>query len=259
MLSDEQAEPECTATPARSNPISTGSASTPCTPEAQKRGQPLDPGRSGPTTSTPSTYVAERESMAMWARARSASTWRRRASSALSAAAAAPKATRAGMASSPPRARPLLLAPDDEGLEPAPSTDDERAGAGNASDFVGTETDEVGAQIGQVDRHVAARRRGVDVHRHAGGPAEADDLVHRLQRPHLMVGPLAVHQRRSGEGLRRQPGLERADVDAGRHVDGNDLDRAPTVPTPRAPRSARRRRRGPGRPGAGGSLPRRRR
>ncbi len=32
MLSDEQAEPEWAATPARSSPMSTGSASTPCTP-----------------------------------------------------------------------------------------------------------------------------------------------------------------------------------------------------------------------------------
>ena len=32
MLSDEQAEPEWTATPLRSRPISTGSASTPATP-----------------------------------------------------------------------------------------------------------------------------------------------------------------------------------------------------------------------------------
>ena len=200
-----------------------------------------------------------RESMAMWPRARSASLWRRRASSAPSAAAAAPKATRAGIASSPAASRPLLLAPDDEGLEPAPASDDERAGAGNASDFVGAETDEVGAQLGQVDRHVAAGRRRVDVHRHAGGPAEVDDLVHRLQRPHLVVGPLAVHQRRAGEGLRRQPGLERAGVEAGRHVDGNDLDRRQPRWTRRVRPSARRRRRAPGRPGAGGSLPRRRR
>ena len=116
----------------------------------------------------------------------------------------------------PAPARPFLFAPDDEGLEPAAATDDERAGAGNAPDFVGAETDEVGAQLGQVHRDVTAGGRGVDVHRDAGGPAEADDLVHRLQRPHFMVGPLAVHQRRSGEGRRLQPGLERAGVDAGR-------------------------------------------
>ena len=38
MLSDEQAEPEWTATPARSRPISTGSASTPCTPRQTSEG-----------------------------------------------------------------------------------------------------------------------------------------------------------------------------------------------------------------------------
>ena len=54
MLSEEHAEPECTATPARSSPMSTGSASTPPTPR-QTRWGTRSPADAGPTTSTPST------------------------------------------------------------------------------------------------------------------------------------------------------------------------------------------------------------
>ena len=56
MLSDEQAEPECTATPARSSPMSTGSASTPATPRQTRWGSRSS--APGPTTSTPSTASA---------------------------------------------------------------------------------------------------------------------------------------------------------------------------------------------------------
>ena len=53
MLSDEQADPEWTATPARSSPMSTGSASTPCTPRQTRWGR--RPSAVGPTTVTSST------------------------------------------------------------------------------------------------------------------------------------------------------------------------------------------------------------
>ena len=57
MLSDEQAEPESTATPARSRPMSTGSASMPLDPEADQVGQRSS--AAGPTTSTASTVRAD--------------------------------------------------------------------------------------------------------------------------------------------------------------------------------------------------------
>ena len=223
MLSEEHAEPEWTATPARSNPISTGSASTPCTPRHNSEGNrcsgssgaddldafDLGGGRRQGGDVRAGTFRLEMEQ----ATAVGAQRLRRRAE---------PHQGRYGF--EPAASRPLLLAADDEGLEPAPATDDECAGAGEPPDFVGAQADEVGAQIGQVQRNVPARRRRVDVHRHAGVPAQADDLAHRLQCPHLMVGPLAVDERRTREGLRRQPGTERAGVDAGRRVDGNDLD-----------------------------------
>ena len=111
MLSDEQAEPEWTATPARSSPMSTGSASTPCTPRQTRWGS-RSSGAAGPTTSTPST--AERgvdDGARSWRRAAPASSsMQRRRSSAASAAAAAPKARRAGSASSPAR-RPRSCSP----------------------------------------------------------------------------------------------------------------------------------------------------
>ena len=59
MLSDEQADPECTATPARSSPISTGSASTPCTPRQTRWGRRSLVGVAGPTMSTSSTDRGE--------------------------------------------------------------------------------------------------------------------------------------------------------------------------------------------------------
>ena len=152
MLSDEQAEPEWTATPARSRPMSTGSASTPCTPEAdevraagrgvrrpdeldarRRRAPPRPWRRCGAGRSPPRLASARRPSVA-------------------SAAAAAPKASRAGHRLEPSPAPPFLLAADEQRLEAAAPADDQRPGAGHAAELVRADADQVGVERGQVHR-----------------------------------------------------------------------------------------------------------
>ncbi len=114
----------------------------------------------------------------------------------------------------PAAASALLLAADEKGLEPAAAPDDQRAGAGHPAELVRTDADEVGVERGQVRRHVAARRRGVDMHRDAGRPAQRHHLAHGLERPHLVVAPLAVHQRRARPGGVLQALPQRVDLEA---------------------------------------------
>ena len=197
MLSDEQAEPEWAATPARSSPMSTGSASTPCHADADQVGQPRL-GVGVRRASTPSTaerglddgghLPARRGGLVSPSRRRSPQ--------------------RGGRGTEGEQGRQRL----EPGAAPAPArrprggartgcrADDQGAGPRHPAELVRTDADEIRLERGQVRRHVAARRRGVDVHRDAGRPAQRDHLADRLQRPHLVVAPLAVHQRRAWPG-----------------------------------------------------------
>ena len=53
---------------------------------------------------------------------------------------------------------------------------------------------QVGAELVEVDRHVAGGLGGVDVDQHAPLPAGGHDLGDRLQRADLVVAPLQVHR-----------------------------------------------------------------
>ena len=148
----------------------------------------------------------------MWRRAVAASASRARPP-APNAAAAAPKASRAGTGSSPRAATALLLAAHDEGVEPAPAPDDQRAGPGHPAELVRAHADQVGVERAQIGRDVPTGRRGVDVHGDAGVATEPDHLVHRLEGAHLVVAPLAVDQRGAGQAARPQAGPEGIDVE----------------------------------------------
>jgi len=70
---------------------------------------------------------------------------------------------------------------------------------------------------------MAARRAGVDVEGHRCGTARGGDLFHRLDRPDLVVGPLAVDEcgrLRAGPGQRVDEGV---DIEAAVAVDRHDL------------------------------------
>ena len=227
MLSDEQAEPEWTATPERSRPISTGSASTPSTPRHTRWGSRS--GAAAPTTSTPSTASAASTTHRDLPPGRlglhrdqllTAGVQRRRRG---------PEADQRGDRLQPGPPPSLLFAAHQERLEPAPTPDDQGARSGHATQLVGAHADQVCVERGQIGRHVAAGGSGVHVHRDAGLAAQPDHLVDRLQRADLMVAPLAVHQRqgavRDGDARRRRsastssrpvPSTRRSSTDATR-------------------------------------------
>ena len=206
MLSDEHAEPEWTATPARSSPISTGSASTPCTPRQTRWGS-LASACGGPDDLDPldlqrgvedgTDLPARRRRFRLHAVGRQ----RRRGGA---------EGEQGGERLEPGAAPALLFAAHQEGLEPAPAPDDQRTGARDAAEFVRADADQVGVERAQVGRDVAAGRGGVDVDRDAGVPAQRDHLVDGLEGPHLVVAPLAVDQGRA------RPGSAPAGARAGR-------------------------------------------
>ena len=159
MLSDEQAEPEWTATPARSSPMSTGSASTPSTPRQTRWGS-LPSGAPGPTTATPSTASAasttDADAVGAPRPPPSPSAGLRRPPA---PPAAAPKASERRQRLEPGAAPALLLAADQEGLEPAAAPHDQRAGTGHPAELVRADADQVGVERGQVGRARARRPR----------------------------------------------------------------------------------------------------
>ena len=130
MLSDEQAEPEWTAMPARSNPMSTGSASTPCTPRHTSWGSLAS--APGPTTATPSTASAAATTEAICRRAAAASVV---SGALLSVGQRRRRRTEGeqGRERLEPGPAPALLFPThQEGFEPAPAPHDQRTGTGHA-------------------------------------------------------------------------------------------------------------------------------
>ena len=140
-----------------------------------------------------------------------------------SARATAPKPTMAGTASMPARRGPFLVAADEQRRHAEAPADDEGAHPGGPAELVGGDRDEVGAERREVDRHLAGGGAGVDVDGDAAVPAAGDDLGHRLDRPDLVVGELAVDKDRAaltGEEL-----VERREVDPPEPVDRDRRDR----------------------------------
>ena len=103
---------------------------------------------------------------------------------------------------------PLLLAPDEQGLEPAPAADHQRAGAGRPPILWALRLTRSAPSASRSSGTCPHGGGGVDVHRNIGGAAQRHDVAHRLQRSHFVVGPLAVHQRgprqRGGRQARRR-------------------------------------------------------
>ncbi len=103
-------------------------------------------------------------------------------------------------------AAPLLLAADEERIEAAAPPHDHRPGPRHAPELVRAHAHQVGLERGQVHRHVSARRGGIDVHRDVHLLAQGHDVLDRLEASDFVVGPLAVHERRSGSGWVPEPG-----------------------------------------------------
>ena len=226
--------------------------------EADQVGQP-GLRRPGPTTSTPSTASAASTTEAICRRAAAASV-------VIAAPVFAGQRGRRGAEGEQGRERlepgpapAFLLAAHEQGIEPAATPDDQRTGAGHPSELVRADADQVGVERGEVHRDVPAGGGGVDVDGDAGLPAQRDHLVHRLERPDLVVGPLAVHQRRAraGNPTAGAPAAHRPRAAPRRR---RRCPRwAPGAPRRHGPPSAPRRRRARAPPGPPASLPRRRR
>ena len=113
---------------------------------------------------------------------------------------------------------PLLCTTDDERLEAYAPADDERSYAGRPPQLVSAHRDEVGAERIEVDGDVTNRCGSIDVHEHTRRPAARHDLGHRLQRPDLVVEPLAVHQRRPTAGITSEQRCEMVEIYAARRA-----------------------------------------
>ena len=191
--------PSALRRPIRSRPSSTASASTPPTATQTMCGARSD---GSPSCSTPSTDTAATRSASVSRRAVAASRLqlarlreRRRRGAEADDAEHVLEAAPSGA---------LLRAADDERLEADAPTNDEGTDAGWASELVGADRDEVGAERIEVQRDVAGGRGRVDVHRHAGGPAALHDLRNGLQGPDFVVAPLTVHECRPARRGRRR-------------------------------------------------------
>ena len=118
----------------------------------------------------------------------------------------------------------LLVPADQERFEPAAPAHHQRAGTRGPAELVRAQADEVGVQGAEVHRHVAARGGGVDVDRDPGLPAQRHHLADRLERAHLVVGPLAVHERGPGQRGVGEPGPQLRRVEPAGAIDPQDLD-----------------------------------
>ncbi len=256
MLSDEQADPEWTATPARSRPISTGSASTPCTPRQTSEGR-RSSGEAGPTISTPSTTSAALEYLINEAPGGGGFVPHGQASRCGQGGRGGPKREERGNGFQSAAASAFLLAADEQRLEATAPADHEGARTWYRAQLVRAHADQVGIQRTEVGDQVAAGCRGIDMDDHACLPAQIDHLVHGLECPHLVVGPLAVDQGGSGQGRGAEALAEGVYVDVAGAVDREGFDRRGAASRRRVPLSARPRRTAPAHPAWRGSHPRR--
>ena len=99
---------------------------------------------------------------------------------------------------------------------------DESADAVGPADLVAGQGQGVHARCREVDRHRADRLHRVGVHRDAVGRGQRDDLVDRLQRAHLVVGP---HHRDQGDarGIALDRGAQGGHVEPSVAVDRQQL------------------------------------
>ena len=122
----------------------------------------------------------------------------------------------------------LLCTPDQERFEPAAPPHDQRARARGAAELVRADAHQVCVERAEIGRHVPRGGRRVDVDGHAGLAAKRDHLVDGLERAHLVIGPLAVDERRTGKRGRLEPRAQGLDIDPPRSVDRQHLDRGHT-------------------------------
>ena len=246
--SEEQAEPEWAAIPARSSPRRTASARTPPTATLTMCGAR----RSGSPKAWPrrTVDVASLEQRLGQAARRRRLLVRKRPGS----LSAAPR-RRSRRCRSRSRARPAAPVPAlrrRERLESQAAADEEGAGPGRAAELVGADRDEIGAERVELDAgHDLRLRRRRRAREHPAERQQRHDLGHGLQRPDLVVAPLAVHERGP---LPRPVGEQRVqvvEIDPAGRVDLEEENCARAPGRPRGRRSARRRRRSSARPARG--------
>ena len=152
--SDEQDEPEWTATPAWSSPRSTGSASTPSMPRHTMWGT-----RSDGVAVGEDAVDRGGDGKAAGRSAAGRLPPPRRGGPATASAAAAgaePDGARDVLQTRPPA--PLLLAADQERVDPESTAQDERPDPGGPAQFVGRDRHQVGAERLEVERARGRRR-----------------------------------------------------------------------------------------------------
>ena len=93
---------------------------------------------------------------------------------------------------------PLLVAAEQQRPQPQPTPHEQRADARRTAELVGADRQQVGAEVVEVDGHVAGRLGGVDVHEHVAFAAALRRPRRRLQRADLVVAPLQVDERGVG-------------------------------------------------------------
>ncbi len=147
----------------------------------------------------------------MWARAASASS----ASVRESSSAAAPNAIAAATFSSPARRARSWSPPSDERVEPQAASHEQRADARWTAELGGVHRHQVDTRLVERDRHVPSGRGGIDVEQHTALSARDAHLVDRLERCHLVVGELAVHER----DVAAEQGRQMPDRDAPVRID----------------------------------------
>ena len=155
---------------------------------------------------------------------------RTRAAALTASSTAAAKPAIAGVSMVPLRMSRSWPPPCSSGVTRQLAAHDERTDAVGAAELVPGEGERVDAARGEVDRHRADRLDGVGVHRDAVLGGDRDDLVDRLQRADLVVGPHHRDQRPPTRGRARRPRAARRRR-AGRRG-------RPAAARPRRPRSA---------------------
>ena len=225
MLSDEHAEPEWTATPGPVEADQDGLGLDTVHAQAEEGGQSLALPVVGPTISTPSTAVAAAERAARcrraWPASRGAGVDRRRR-----ARRRPPRRPRsAGIASSPARRARSCSPPTMSGSNRLPRRMTSAPAPGRPPILWALR---LTRSAPRSPRSMGTCPQAAAASTWTGTPAARQMptiVVHRLHRSHLVVGPLAVHQRRARPVGGGQALLQRVAVDPRRAVDRDGLGR----------------------------------